>query len=214
MSQFKSGGWEGKKMNALGDSLTHGDITGTGVDGTPWTDYIPALTGLAVCRNYGINGNRLAGPGGMAERLTQMAPEADLISVFGGMNDFCCGVPLGSFGDRGTETFYGSLHTLTEGLYARYPDAEIFFLTPPKCRSTLYDWESFKPNAAGLILKDYRDAILRVADLHSIPVLDLYTNCGMSCYLDNGKYRPDGLHFSILGYRRLAGLIAAFIRQL
>lgn len=208
MSEAESGGY----LNALGDSLTHGDNTGRGGEGIPWTAYIPRLTWLNGCRNYGINGNRLAGPGGMADRCGQMADDASLVSVWGGMNDFCGGVELGRFGDRETTTFFGALDGLARRLYRKYPDAGLFFITPPKCRSTIYGWESFTPNPAGYILKDYRDAILQVADYYSVPVLDLYAGGGMSCYLDDGRYRPDGLHYTNEGYARVARIIAGFIR--
>lgn len=213
MTEWTGQRWKGSRMNALGDSLTHGDITGTGVDGTPWTSYMVAYAGLAACRNYGINGNKLAGPDGMAERFQQMDGDAQIISVFGGMNDFCGGFALGDFGDTGTDTFYGALDVLAKGLYFRYPKALLFLITPPKCKSTLHGWETFTPNAAGFTLGDYRDAILRVADRYSLPVLDLYGDGGMSCYLDTGVYRPDGLHFTDAGYEWLARRIAAFINR-
>lgn len=208
MASFR---WENCVMNALGDSLTHGDISGTGEDGTPWTHYMGELAGLRACRNFGINGNRLTGGGGMADRCGGMPEDADLVCVFGGMNDFCRGIPLGEFDSSDLSTVYGALHTLAGGLTRRYPAARIFFVTPPKCRSTLHGWETFTPNAAGLVEGDYRDAILRAADYYSLPVLDLYASGGMSCYLDTGLYRPDGLHYSNAGYRRLAEIIAAFI---
>ena len=142
----------------------------------------------------------------LGDSLTRM------VSVWGGMNDFCGGVELGRPGDRDIGTFFGALDVTARRLYRKYPGAGLFFITPPKCRSSLYDWESFTPNEAGCILKDYRDAILRVADYYSIPVLDLYEAGGMSCYLDDGRYRPDGLHYSNAGYARVARIIAGFIR--
>lgn len=202
---------EQRYLNALGDSLTHGDNTGKGGEGTPWTAYIPSLTGLC-CRNYGINGNRLAGPDGMADRCGAMARGASLVSVWGGMNDFCGGAALGHFGDRGIDTFYGALDTLARRLYAGYPGAGIFFITPPKCRSRLHGWETFTPNGVGHTLKEYRDAIVEEADYYSLPVLDMYAMGGMSCYLDDSRFRPDGLHYSDEGYARVAHIIAGFIR--
>ena len=133
--------WQGNKMNALGDSLTHGDTTGMGGNGTPWTYYMPELTGLAVCRNYGINGDLLSGKDGMAERYADMDGDAGLVCVFGGTNDFCSDIPLGRPGDSEISTFYGALRVLAEGLYAKYPCAEIFFITPPKFNSSIYGWD-------------------------------------------------------------------------
>jgi lysophospholipase L1-like esterase len=150
----------------------------------------------------------------MAERYAGMDPDADIVSVYGGMNDFCFSVPIGKSGDTGVDTFCGALDTLARGLYKKYPDAEIFFITPPKCKSSLYGWEAFTPNDGGFIMRDYRDAVLETADRYSFPVLDFYSCLGMSCYLDDGTYRPDGLHFTNAGYRRAARKIAAFINTL
>jgi len=206
--------WAGKKMNALGDSLTEADISGIGDMGTPWTAYMQKLCGFEMCRNYGICGDFLSGKGGMAERYQAMDNDADIICVFGGTNDFWVSSPLGDKDDSDISTFYGALDTLIKGLAVKYPYAEIFFVTPPKFRSTLYGWETFKQNANGNILKDFRDAIVEIADYYSLPVLDLYTNCGMSCYLDTGIFRPDGLHFSNEGYKRIAYRIAGFVNNL
>ena len=206
--------WNKKKMNALGDSLTQADISGVGDIGTPWTDYMNELCGFDICRNYGICGNMLSGEGGMAERYIEMDDDADIICVFGGANDFCFGAPLGSKDDTDVKTFYGGLNTLVKGLANKYPQSEIFFVTPPKFKSTLYDWETYKPNINGNILKDFRDAIVEVADYYSLPVLDFYTSGGMSCYLDKGYFRPDGLHFSNEGYKKIAYRIAGFVNQL
>ncbi|MDP4152289.1 MAG: SGNH/GDSL hydrolase family protein [Bacillota bacterium] len=206
--------WQDCKMNALGDSLTKGDISGKGLQGIPWTGHMKDLTGLYECRNYGINGNKLALEKGMAERYVEMDNDADVISVFGGMNDFCKGVPLGTVSDNDVSTFFGAINVMINGLYKKFPRAEIFFITPPKCKSSFYGWESFTPNTSGHILKDYRDAILTAADIYSIPVLDLYSCSGMSCYLDDGTFRPDGLHFSNAGHERLAHKIAAFMNTL
>lgn len=206
--------FRGSKMNALGDSLTHGDITGAGTDGIPWTSYMTELAGLTICRNYGENGRQIAGTGGMADRFADMDNDADIVCVFGGINDFCRGIPLGAIEDTGISTFYGALNVLSKGLYAKFPNSEIFFITPPKCKSSLHGWESFTPNSANLILKDYRDAIITMADKYSMPVLDLYSMCGMSCYLDSGKYRPDGLHFTNAGYEKIAYRITSFINRL
>lgn len=306
--------WNGKTMNCLGDSLTAGDVVGNGTMGTPWTSYITSLTGVATVRNYGQNGTKLSSTDASAfvNRYTSMNSQADIISVWGGTNDFCFGATLGVLGDTTNTTFYGSLDVLIRGLYGMYPNAEIFFVTPPKINKTgvaevdtltisasatatgnititlngvatnvavaLNDtvgsigdkirataftgWttggtagsatvtftkntvgtnsspvysggstgatgsivvttsgvsflgETYTPNSAGKVLKDYRDAMIAVCDKYSIPVLDIFSDSSMSCYLDNGTYRPDKLHFTVAGYQRISHKIASFMNSL
>lgn len=207
--------WKGKIMNCLGDSLTAGDVVGNGTMGTPWTSYIPALTGIATCRNYGQNGTKLSTTDAAAfvNRYTSMNSTADIISVWGGTNDFCFGAALGAMGDTSNVTFYGALDVLIKGLYAKYPNAELFFITPPKINKPALG-ETYTPNSAGKVLKDYRDAIIAMCDKYSVPVLDLFSDSSMSCYLDTGTYRPDNLHFTVAGYQRISHKIANFINTL
>ena len=47
----------GKKINFLGDSITHG--SGTSGEDKRFSNLIAAKTG-AICRNYGIGGTRIA----------------------------------------------------------------------------------------------------------------------------------------------------------
>ena len=59
-------------------------------------------------------------------RYKTMDPDADIIVVFGGTNDFGHGdAPLGEMSDRTVDTFYGALHTLYTSLITRYPEAPI-----------------------------------------------------------------------------------------
>ena len=206
--------WHGKTMNCLGDSLTQGDVKGTGALGIPWTMYMKNILKLNTCKNYGISGTLLGGTGGnaMVNRYNSMG-EADIIGVWGGTNDFCTGLPIGSLNDDTVTTFYGSLNILIKGLYNKYPNSEIFFITPPKINKPELG-ETFTQNSAGFTLKDYRDAIINACDKHSIPVLDFYSNLGMSAYLDNGENRPDKLHFSNKAYKRISNKISSFVNML
>ena len=53
-----------------------------------------------------------------------MIPDADIVVVFGGTNDFGWGdAPLGTMEDRREDTFYGAYHLLLQKLIDRYPDA-------------------------------------------------------------------------------------------
>ena len=209
--------WEGKKINCLGDSLTQGDVTGAGVIGIPWTANIKNITKADTVRNYGVSGTYFAGSAvnAMTTRFAAMDNDADLISVWGGTNDFVTNMTLGVMGDTlVTQGFYGSLDFVIKGLYTKYPTGKIFFITPPKMNKTLYNWETYTPNALGLVEQDYVTAIKTVCDKYSVPVLDIFTLGGMSCYLDSGIYRPDGLHYTNAGYKVLSYIIGEFMETL
>jgi hypothetical protein len=57
-----------------------------------------------------------------------MDDDADLITVFGGTNDFNANSPIGTIADTASTTFYGSLHILIEGLIDKYPSKAIAFI--------------------------------------------------------------------------------------
>ena len=68
-------------------------------------------------------------------------------------------------------------------------------------------------NQDGHTLRDYRDALLEIAEYYAIPVLDLFSMSNInaetvemrSCTL------PDGLHPSAEGHKRIARKTAQFI---
>ena len=158
---------KGKKINFLGDSITEG--VGVSCKENRYPDLIAADCG-AVCRNYGISGTRIAVqttpsaepsfdlhfPG----RVAEMDPDADVIVVFGGTNDFGHGdAPIGTMADRTIDTFYGGLHVLYTSLIEKYPAAKIVIMTPlHRLNEDNPRGDGFKPRDVG-VLKDYVEII-------------------------------------------------------
>ena len=67
----------------------------------------------------------------ICSRVATMDPDADIVVVFGGTNDFAHGDdPIGEMLDRCTTTFYGACHVLMARLIEKYPTATIVFMTP------------------------------------------------------------------------------------
>lgn len=209
---------KGLKINFLGDSITEGH--GCTSEAACFASRIADEYG-AVTRNYGIGGTRIARQQQPSEtprhdldfpgRVTEMSPEADLIAVFGGTNDFGHGdAPFGSFADRTADTFCGALHVLYTSLIERYPASPIIALTPVH-RET----ESV-PNMHGKVLQEYVDAIRRTAEYYSLPVLDLWAVSGIQPAVPVMKdmYMPDGLHPNDAGHAILTRKIAQFINTL
>ncbi|MBR2860766.1 MAG: SGNH/GDSL hydrolase family protein [Clostridia bacterium] len=211
------------KINFLGDSITEG--CGASDFSKGYVNLIHEKYG-AVCRNYGVGGSRIARQQGLDEylgsnrdyvmRAQEMDLDADLVSVFGGTNDFGHGnVPLGTFEDRDVFTFYGALHTLCIYLLTNFTKSQLMIITPfhrLNEENGCMDYNgNLKPD-----LETYVNAIRKVAEYYSIPVLDLYANSGIQPNVPSIKetYMPDGLHPNDLGYELLADKIAKFIQAL
>jgi lysophospholipase L1-like esterase len=122
----------------------------------------------------------------MCIRYANMSNDADIIAISGGTNDFYYAwTPIGTIDSTGTDTFYGALKTLCEGLITKYPKKPIFFTTPLKRSQPFTDGNGgeytpdgvmltpFSKNKYGKTLMDYADIIKEVCGYYSIPVLDV-----------------------------------------
>ncbi|MBQ9730025.1 MAG: SGNH/GDSL hydrolase family protein [Clostridia bacterium] len=213
---------DGKVCLFLGDSITEG-VGASSVEKC-FVSLIQHRNMEASVYNFGVGGTRIApqhevlalgGERNDFNYRAQFMPEgADLVCVFGGTNDYWHGdAPFGKFGDRTSETFCGSLYTLSEYLINRYPNARIVFFTP------LHRNDEFTlvPKADGeFTLRDYVNAIKQNAEYFSFPVLDLWQVSGIQPCVEimQKEYMPDGLHPNDKGYERLASLVQKFIENL
>lgn len=208
---------KGKKINFLGDSITEG--VGVSAPDRKYVEVFARKFEPLLVRNYGISGTRIArqhtpyhwpqADQDFCMRAPTMEPDADIVVVFGGTNDFGHGdAPFGSFEDRTPDTFYGACHTLMTTLIERYPAAEIVLMTPLhracETREGVRD------------LCEYVQAIRCVAAYYALPVLDLYTMSGIQPQneVNRRQYAPDGLHPNDAGAERVADRLGAFLLSL
>jgi lysophospholipase L1-like esterase len=207
--------WSGKTWNVIGDSITeHNNKTSQN-----YQDYISAKIGCVV-NNYGISGTGWRTPsvsGGtnaFYQRVSSFAAGADLITVFGGVNDwYQVGTPfvMGSFGDTDPAiSFYGAVNSVITQLITKYPTKIIAVFTPIPCDN---NWGT---NSAGVTLDQIAEAIITVSKHYSLPVLDLYRHSNV--YAWDASYKayamPDGLHLNDNGHKALADKILAFLNAL
>lgn len=213
-----------KKVNFLGDSITDG--TGVSCAEHIYLNLLKEDASLAEARNYGIGGTRIAvqqhksnpvWDQDFVSRVDGMDPDADLVVVFGGTNDFGHGdAPLGVFSDRTANTFYGACHVLMESLINKYPVSTIVFMTP------LHRMSEDDPRGDGGKEKDvarlstYVDIIKEVAKYYSIPVLDLFSVSGIQPRVPilQKLYCPDGLHPNDAGHKIIAARLKGFLSAL
>ncbi|MBR5528919.1 MAG: SGNH/GDSL hydrolase family protein [Oscillospiraceae bacterium] len=206
---------QGKKINFLGDSITEG--VGATSPETAYVGLFAKLTGAETC-NYGISGTRFARQKTPSEnprfdmdfcsRVEEMDPDADVIVVFGGTNDFDHGdAPLGEMEDRTVWTFYGACHTIFSSLIEKYPDKPIVIMTPLQ--------RVLEPEQV-LELRTYVQAIREVAEFYSLPVLDLFATAGIQPLVPAQRdlYFADTVHPNDAGHVRIANKLMQFLAVL
>ena len=206
--------YKNKKANFLGDSITQG----VGTTKT-YVDIIKDKLELSVARNYGVSGTTITTnshiPNSFNERYSSMDDDADIIFVLGGTNDYGCNynnmdlVPLGENGTTDETTFYGALRSLIRGLFVKYTDKTIIFITPPQ---RVYTKLMDKTNTKEYKLLDYVNAIKDVCCEYSIPVIDLYSN-GIKKPVGDIKtlYFDDDIHPNDKGHEIIAEKILDYL---
>lgn len=189
-----TGNWfNGKTINFLGDSITIGRIPDTPT-GTYMSRPYPTVVGeilKANVNNYGYSGSTLSAAFESMSTRCMTMNEADVIFVFGGVNDYIrSDCPLGTIADTTNATVYGALDVICSSLIQNYPRSIITFATP------LHHKTGSTNGGGGYTLDKIAKAIKDVCAKYSIPVLDLYEQGGF--YAENSIFRDansyDGLH--------------------
>jgi lysophospholipase L1-like esterase len=211
--------WYGKKVVFLGDSITNG--VGASTPEKKYREIVAQKLGFKAAVNYGISGTLITHDderkNAFVDRYSKMDDDADLVVVYGGINDYFKGRGLmGKPTSKDPSEFYGALNVLMSGLQSKYPNQEIVFITP--FQSMRDGVSSDKANKySGKSLVAYRDAILNRADYYGIPVLDLYGTSGIDA-AHNAKNRAamtvDGFHPSDAGHLRIANRLIGMLKKL
>ena len=204
---------QGFKVNFLGDSITEG-VGVTDVVNNRYHARLKELCQLSAVTHYGVSGTRIAHQIKASEtprfdlcfcgRVYNMDTSADMVVVYGGVNDYIHGdAPFGEMGDTTPATFCGGVYFLMKYLKDNYPGKPVIFMTPARMflRHEVDDllpstharkWTPGKP------LVDYVDVILETGKQFDIPVLDLYRTLGLDPHDEEvfQKYTVDGLHLN------------------
>ena len=223
---------EGKIVNFLGDSITEGAGV---VDraNCRYDNVIAKNAKLAAVYNYGIGGTRLAHQQKASDsprhdlcfcgRAHDLNPAADLVVVYGGVNDYLHGdAPIGEIGDTTPATFCGGVYYLMKLLKTNFIDKgkKVAFLTPARChRPTQPHTEPSKNPRKGpdaQPLSYYVEVIKKTGESFGIPVLDLYNELGLDPVDEEirAKYTMDGLHFNDAGHAILAACVQNFLERI
>ena len=220
---------KGKIIDFLGDSITEG--VGVTDQNNRYDNVIHRRFELAAHYNYGIGGTRLAHQSVPSEiprydlcfcgRAYLLEKSADLIVVYGGVNDYIHGdAYFGTMDDRTPTTFCGAVYFLMNLLKTNYEGKKIVFMTPAhmhfkgisdKCLSGR---PMKKPDAQPL--SAYVEVIKARGEELGIPVLDLFEKLPIdpNNESDREKYTVDGLHFNDEGQGILAKTLGDFLETL
>lgn len=217
---------KGLTVNFLGDSITEGHSVND-IPNNRYDNVLKALCSLKEVRNYGVGGTRIAHqfrPSTEARwdlnfcgRAEKMNPNADIVVVFGGTNDYGHGdAPFGKLGDTDRGTYCGAVRWLMQKLNDMYPDSLIVFMTPARRLGDLERSASLHRCYPSEVLKAYVDVIIETAKDFDIKVLDLYSTLGIDPNIqeDRVKYTAEGLHFNDAGHRVIAQRLKEFLEAL
>lgn len=218
---------QGYRVNFLGDSITEG----VGVADRAACRYDNRLAqrfSFSAVNNYGVSGTRLAHQHRPSEkprydlcfcgRAYDMDTAADMVIVYGGVNDYIHGdAPFGALGDTTPATFCGGVYFLMHYLLETYRNKPVVFLTPARCFTPTSDdlypsRHPYKQSDARPLLP-YVDVILETAGRLRLPALDLYRTLGVDPHDAEQRraFTADGLHFNDAGHALLADRLSAFL---
>lgn len=216
----------GLNWNVLGDSITEGNYWGqdppsstTLVPVVPYWQQIADTYGINAT-GYGIGGTRITASSdslGFCQRYTAMSDDADIVTVFGGINDYAYSttVLIGTLGSSDTSTIYGAMKVLCEGLLQKYPTQKLGFILP-------YPFNEYKGVGTW---EPYGTALKTALEYYSIPYLDLNKTSRLNANIDfinNTYFRQftvgggvsDRTHPTNNGHAILASKIYSFLLSL
>ena len=222
---------KGFKVNFLGDSITEGAGI-TDQENCRYDNLVGRMLEFSQVNSYGVSGTRLAHQPYpsvkprydlcFCGRAYDMDQSADMVVVYGGVNDYIHGnAPFGEPGDTMPSTYCGGVYFLMNYLRETYRNKPVIFMTPARCFlrhevDDLYPSVHATKQVAGKPLKDYVVAIEEIAKQFDVKVLNLYDGLGIDPHIPEHfeNYTVDGLHFNEEGHRLLAQKLADFIKAL
>lgn len=221
---------KGKIIDFLGDSITEG-VGVTDRANNRYDNVLKKNCGLAATYNYGIGGTRIAHQSKPSAkprhdlcfcgRAYDLNKDADIIVVYGGINDYIHGdAPFGEIGDTTPATFCGGVYFLMDLIKTQHPGKTVVFMTSARLCYDGMDGSkpSIRPQKApgAKNLFAYIDAVKQTAARFDIPVLDLYEKLGIDPTKpeEKEKYTVDGLHFNDAGHHIIAARLQEFLEAL
>ena len=142
----------------------------------------------------------------------------DIFTLFGSFNDLGKGYSLGNVTDTTSDTICGCINMAINTFRKVKPLNKIALVTPTIWRDGVY-YGDFKVTREDL--DNYVDALLQIAKIKRIPILDLYHDSGLDPNIDKvlekfyneDGIQDDGVHPNSLGHKFMYPLWREFIKQ-
>lgn len=214
--------WVGKTWVPLGDSIT--DPNAYEASYTKYHVFVSQKLGMASVTPRGYSGATIAKASNGNDLVSKIdiIPNADLITSFGGTNDYGTGKVAGDINSTDINTIYGALHHICQRMITNHPSSKYALFTPLR-RSDIWGASTGviklgrAPNSTtGLTLVNIADIVLEVGAYYSIPTLDLLRKSGIEPSFTQHKdlYMPDGIHPNTAGHERMSNVIVEFLKTI
>ena len=220
---------KGLSIACIGNSITQG----VGANGNPYPTQLGSRLNATV-KNLGVSGTSLCEGGARTcniGKLTQAnCAGMDVVTIMMGINDWAAarnnssdGVyyHLGDINSTETNCIYGAMRMWCEKIQElrnteSCADTKFYFMTPVitswnSSVTSTRNWDQSKTNVHGFTLRDLCHAIIDVATLYDIPVIDLNLCSGIyynSATDENiSLYGGDGVHINEGGHNLVTDAI-------
>ena len=219
--------FRGLKWIGIGDSITEANFRAT----YHYWDYIVAETGLNFV-NMGVSGTgyKAEGSGDKAfyKRVPSMATDADIITIFGGVNDIVLSrATIGTETDTGTETICGCVNETLDAIETLYPaHMPIGIISPLPCAcvdTTVNLYPLQNPNDDTCRMALFVEQLALICKHRGIPFLDLFhqsnlrpwhQECNAMYFSCDPAKTGDGLHPNGHGHRLIYRQIMDFVQKI
>ena len=205
--------WYGKKWAAIGDSIT--------VRSGNYVDTVANALGMTAT-NLGISGANAnvmrksfsdSGYTEYSEERQQAVQNADLITIYGCINDFTpTAAPIGDLYNTESGTFIYNFKRLIEAVLTLNPTARIVVI------GTHNAWDSGRPSIyqpcnGSDTVAEYVKAVEGVARYYGLYYIDMYQKSGINHYTGSA-YLADGVHPNADGYAKISAVIESELRNI
>ena len=208
---------KGLKWYILGDSRSV-DLAYTSKF---YHDYLCEKHKFVRRKNLAVSGARIrsasSGYASLLEQYPSVGEDADLITIYAGINDYGQDNPteIGTEGSTDLTTFYGAFESLITNLITNHPTAKIVVITPIpqynfEINNTIVWGDRNDTNSLGNTLYDYCDAIKKICKKYGVYVKDACYESGITPRIESQRteYFKDGLHHNEKGHLVLANYLS------
>lgn len=203
-------------MFFVGDSIT---ASTNRTDKFYW-QYLADWCKIKKTFNGGVSGDKLIGS--MASRILNAGSDVDVVTVFGGTNDWQFNSPLGTVNSVSNDgTVCGAVKYIIECHWQRNGANKPILFFSPIPRATSYGNLAMN-NSAGYSLYDLKEAVKEVCHNYAVPFLDQYDECFLKPWMEVGNSTyfstssepaGDGLHPNAEGHKLLAWRMMHFLGE-